>query len=185
MSQVQSQSPYRWVIVAAGGVLGCVAIGAMFSLPVLLLPISKNTGWSVTGVSSAMTIGFLALALASMIWGSLSDRFGPRLVLLAKSTYVWLDQLSKKYGLEVKRLDEIPDEELDELGVSISTRYLPVRVIDVVPGWDSHQPVRFLLQTEAGFEVFVDVHMTDTNVSDKLRQYNRFATAFLTSPPQD
>jgi hypothetical protein len=26
---------YRWVIVAAGGLLGCVAIGAMFSLPVL------------------------------------------------------------------------------------------------------------------------------------------------------
>ena len=32
-----------------------------------------------------MTIGFLALALASMIWGSLSDRFGPRLVVLAGS----------------------------------------------------------------------------------------------------
>ena len=34
------ESPYRWVIVAAGGLLGCVAIGAMFSLPVLLRPIS-------------------------------------------------------------------------------------------------------------------------------------------------
>jgi len=43
--------PYRWVIVAAGGLLGCVAIGAMFSLPVLLTPISQNTNWSVTGVS--------------------------------------------------------------------------------------------------------------------------------------
>ena len=30
------ESPYRWVIVAAGGLLGCVAIGAMFSLPVFL-----------------------------------------------------------------------------------------------------------------------------------------------------
>ena len=29
-------SHYRWVIVAAGGLLGCVAIGAMFSLPVFL-----------------------------------------------------------------------------------------------------------------------------------------------------
>jgi hypothetical protein len=47
-----SHSRYRWVIVAAGGLLGCVAIGAMFSLPVLLLPISRDTGWSVTGVSS-------------------------------------------------------------------------------------------------------------------------------------
>jgi MFS family permease len=78
-------SHYRWVIVAAGGLLGCVAIGAMFSLPVFLLPISRDTGWSVTGVSSAMTIGFLAMALASMIWGNLSDRFGPRLVVVTGS----------------------------------------------------------------------------------------------------
>ncbi|WP_442578236.1 MFS transporter [Mesorhizobium sp. ASY16-5R] len=76
---------YRWVIVAAGGLLGCVAIGAMFSLPVFLLTMSKDTGWSVTGISSAMTIGFLALAAASMVWGNLSDRFGPRPVVLAGS----------------------------------------------------------------------------------------------------
>ncbi|MBB4185693.1 MFS family permease [Sinorhizobium terangae] len=80
-AHIQKQSPYRWVIVAAGGLLGCIAIGAMFSLPVFLRPISEETGWSVTGVSSAMTIGFIAMALASMIWGSLSDRWGPRLVV--------------------------------------------------------------------------------------------------------
>ena len=39
----------------------------------------------------------------------------PRVVMLAKSTYVWLDQLSKGYGRSITRLDEIPDEELDEL----------------------------------------------------------------------
>jgi MFS family permease len=77
-----SDSRYRWVIVAAGGLLGCVAIGSMFSLPVLLRPIARDTGWSVTGVSSAMTIGFLAMAFGSMAWGSLSDRFGPRAVVL-------------------------------------------------------------------------------------------------------
>jgi MFS family permease len=87
MSQaaIKTESPYRWVIVAAGGLLGCVAIGAMFSLPVLLRPISEDTGWSVTGVSTAMTIGFLALALASMGWGALSDRYGPRAVVIAGS----------------------------------------------------------------------------------------------------
>jgi MFS family permease len=74
-------SHYRWVIVAAGGVLGCVAIGSMFSLPVFIRPIAQDTGWSITGVSSAMTIGFLAMALASMFWGNLSDRLGPRLVV--------------------------------------------------------------------------------------------------------
>ena len=39
----------------------------------------------------------------------------PRLVLIAKHTYVWLDQLSKKYQREITRLDQIPDEELDIL----------------------------------------------------------------------
>ena len=81
-------SRYRWVIVAAGGLLGCVAIGGMFSLPVLLQPIARDTGWSVTGVSSAMTIGFLAMALTSMIWGTLSDRFGPLPVVLTGSIVI-------------------------------------------------------------------------------------------------
>jgi glycosidase len=39
----------------------------------------------------------------------------PRVALLAKNTYVWLDQLSKKYQREIRRLDQIPDEELDQL----------------------------------------------------------------------
>ncbi|MFA6439647.1 MAG: alpha-amylase family glycosyl hydrolase [Bacteriovoracaceae bacterium] len=39
----------------------------------------------------------------------------PNVVLIAKNTYVWLDQLSKKYSKEIKRLDQIPDEELDQL----------------------------------------------------------------------
>jgi hypothetical protein len=35
---------YRWVIVAAGAFMGCVAIGAIFSLPVFLQPMSLATG---------------------------------------------------------------------------------------------------------------------------------------------
>ena len=39
----------------------------------------------------------------------------PRLVLIAKSTYVWLDQLSRAYGREIRTLDQVPDEELDTI----------------------------------------------------------------------
>jgi glycosidase len=39
----------------------------------------------------------------------------PQLVLMAKNTYVWLHQLSQKYGRSITRLDQIPDEELDTL----------------------------------------------------------------------
>ncbi len=36
-------------------------------------------------------------------------------VILAKSTYVWLDQLSKKYQMPINILSDIPDDELDQL----------------------------------------------------------------------
>ena len=39
----------------------------------------------------------------------------PGAVLIAKSTYVWLTQLSRQYGRHIGRLDEIPDEELATL----------------------------------------------------------------------
>jgi MFS family permease len=76
---------YRWIIVAAGGLLGCVAMGAMFSLPVFLNAMAHSTGWSRTGISSAMTVGFLAMAVGSIAWGTVSDRIGPRWVVLIGS----------------------------------------------------------------------------------------------------
>ena len=39
----------------------------------------------------------------------------PRVVLMAKATYVWLDQLSKRHQRDIRTLDAIPDEELDRL----------------------------------------------------------------------
>lgn len=39
----------------------------------------------------------------------------PKVVMIAKNSYVWLDQLSKKYRRHIHRLDQIPDEELDRL----------------------------------------------------------------------
>lgn len=39
----------------------------------------------------------------------------PRVVVIAKNSYVWLDQLSKKYERNIRTLDQIPDEELDQL----------------------------------------------------------------------
>jgi len=39
----------------------------------------------------------------------------PTAVLIAKSTYVWLAQMSRQYGRRITRLDEIPEEELATL----------------------------------------------------------------------
>jgi MFS family permease len=76
---------YGWVIVAAGAVITCIAMGAMFALPVYLQPIADETGWSRAGISGAMTVGFIVMGVAGFGWGTLSDRIGARPVVLIAS----------------------------------------------------------------------------------------------------
>jgi hypothetical protein len=59
-------SHYRWVIVADGAFMGCVAID-----------------WSI---SLAMTLDFMTMGVASFGRGMVMDRFGLRIVLLAGSS---------------------------------------------------------------------------------------------------
>ncbi len=73
---------YGWVVVAAGAVITCIAMGTMFALPVYLQPIAEETGWTRAGISSAMTIGFIVMGIAGFGWGTLSDRIGARPVVL-------------------------------------------------------------------------------------------------------
>ncbi|MFP3542658.1 MFS transporter [Rhizobium sp. SIMBA_035] len=75
-------SSYRWVIVAAGALMTCVALGAMFSLAIFQTPIATETGWSHTGIASAMTLNFIVMGIGGFMWGALSDRFGPRPVVM-------------------------------------------------------------------------------------------------------
>jgi MFS family permease len=130
-----TNSRYRWVIVAAGGLLGCVAIGAMFSLPVFLLPISRDTGWSVTGISAAMTAGFIAMAPASIIWGNLSDRFGPRLVVLVGSA-----ALAASLALASRATSLIGFQLVFGLVVGGATAAIFAPMMACVTGWfDTHR----------------------------------------------
>jgi MFS family permease len=85
-----SERRYGWVMVALGAFMTCIAIGAMFSLAVFLQPITEATGWSHTAVSSAMTLNFLAMGAAGFGWGALSDRIGPRSVVLAGAVLLGL-----------------------------------------------------------------------------------------------
>lgn len=126
---------YRWVIVAAGGLLGCIAIGAMFSLPVFLQPIAKDTGWSVTGISSAMTVGFLAMAFASMVWGNLSDRWGPRPVVLIGSTL-----LAVAIALSSLATSLLAFQFVFGLVVGVATAAVFAPMMACVTGWfDTHR----------------------------------------------
>ncbi|MFO1160581.1 MAG: MFS transporter [Reyranellaceae bacterium] len=80
--------PYRWVIVGAGMLISCMSMGSVFSLAVFLQPLTADTGWSRTGVSTAMTLDFLAMGVSAFAWGILTDRFGARSVVLAGSAMI-------------------------------------------------------------------------------------------------
>jgi len=126
---------YRWVIVAAGGLLGCVAIGGMFSLPVLLQPIARDTGWSVAGISSAMTIGFLAMACCSMAWGTLSDRIGARPVVLTGSVVI-----AASLALASRATSLLEFQLLFGLIIGAATSAIFAPMMATVTGWfDTHR----------------------------------------------
>ena len=73
---------YGWVIVGVGIVVTCIGMGTMMSLGVFLQPMSQDMGWSRAGISFAAVLNFLAMGFGSFLWGSLSDRFGTRAVVL-------------------------------------------------------------------------------------------------------
>jgi MFS family permease len=129
------KSHYRWVIVAAGGLLGCIAVGAMFSLPVFLRPISRDTGWSITGISSAMTFGFIAMAVGSIVWGNLSDRFGaPRVVGVGSTA------LAASLALASRSTSLIEFQIIFGLMVGASTAAIFAPMMACVTGWfDTHR----------------------------------------------
>ncbi|KWN06703.1 hypothetical protein WT83_26085 [Burkholderia territorii] len=128
-------SRYRWVIVAAGGLMGCIAIGAMFSLPVFLRAIARDTGWSMTGISAAMTLGFIAMAFASIGWGSLSDRIGTRAVVVSGAVL-----LSASLALASRAPSLLAFQLIFGLAVGSATAAVFAPMMACVTGWfDTHR----------------------------------------------
>jgi len=96
-----SRFDYGWVIVAAGALMTCIGFGTMLSLAVFLAPISEAMGWSRAGVSAAATLDFLFMGLAAFVWGSLSDRYGTRIVVLAGSALLGLGLVTASQAQEL------------------------------------------------------------------------------------
>ena len=139
---------YRWIIVAAGAVMGCVALGAMFALPVLLRPIVADTRWSTTGVSAAMTVGFLAMAVGSPLWGALSDRIGAGWTCLIGSLVLGA-------GLELASMAPslIGFQFAFGLLVGLATSAIFAPIMACVTGWFSTQRSLAVSLVSAGFGV--------------------------------
>jgi hypothetical protein len=81
----------------------------------------QDDGWGAEGFLGDEFVGFGHGRAATAPLGPVVHEYEafspdtdwmPRVVLIAKSTYVWLEQLSKKFGRHIERLDQIPDQEL-------------------------------------------------------------------------
>ena len=78
-------------------------------------PVAKHFGGPAVGDSSIAAVPSFSHAEHEYERFSPDQDWMPRAVVIAKSVYVWLHQLSQTYGRSVNRLDQIPDEELDLL----------------------------------------------------------------------
>lgn len=71
-----------WIVFSAMAVTFAAGPGQSFMFTVFIDPIIEDTGYSRTTISSIYAAGTVVSALAVMIVSRLSDRFGPRLMLL-------------------------------------------------------------------------------------------------------
>jgi MFS family permease len=58
-------------------------MGALFSLGIFLKPIEETMGWSRTGISVIALLNWIFMGVGSFLWGTLSDRYGGRIVAFA------------------------------------------------------------------------------------------------------
>jgi len=76
------------------------------------------------------------------------------------------------------------DEDTEKFGGIKVKKYSPVKVVGITLGWYNSSPVKFVLQTASGKIGFVDLNLSGTNVSEKLRGYNTFESYFAIQNPR-
>jgi MFS transporter, OFA family, oxalate/formate antiporter len=82
MMQTDQRVPNRWVL-AAGGVLMQLALGAVYAWSVFRDPLVKGFGWTIPQVTWAFSIAILVLGFAAFLGGLWMSRVGPRVVGIA------------------------------------------------------------------------------------------------------
>ncbi len=92
-----------------------VLLGSLLTAIDALEEIHRPRGFGPGGPSPDHARRMLADAAAFDERFSPDAGWMPRVVLMAKHTYVWLDQLARRYQREVRRLDQVPEEALAEL----------------------------------------------------------------------
>jgi hypothetical protein len=76
------------------------------------------------------------------------------------------------------------DEQSGAIAMTAVKKFGPLKVVDVVPGWDEEKPARFKLETPDGKQGFVDLNLSGTNVQKEVRNLSRFEDHLLPENPK-
>jgi hypothetical protein len=76
------------------------------------------------------------------------------------------------------------DEQSGAIAMTTVKKFGPLKVVDVVPGWDEEKPARFKLETPDGKQGFVDLNLSGTNVHKEARYLSRFEDHLLAENPR-
>lgn len=129
---------------------------------------SEKAGGGMAGEREAAVPSYADLGNAPARY-SHDSSWMPEVVMLAKSTYVWLWQLSQTYGRPITRLQDIPDEELDRLAERGFT------ALWLIGLWQRSHASRKIKQLQGNPEAKASAYALENyNVADELGGYDGY-----------
>ncbi|HZF39551.1 MAG TPA: hypothetical protein VE715_12050 [Blastocatellia bacterium] len=76
------------------------------------------------------------------------------------------------------------NEESGAITMTPVKKFGPLKVVDVVPGWDEEKPVRIKLETPDSKQGFVDLNLSGTTVQKEVRYLSRFEDNLMAEDPR-
>ncbi|MGH9843708.1 MAG: hypothetical protein ACREEM_33650 [Blastocatellia bacterium] len=76
------------------------------------------------------------------------------------------------------------DEQSGAVSMLRIKKYSPLKVAEVVAGWNEEAPVRLMLETADGKRGFLDLNLSGTNVQKDFRHVGRFGDNLLAEDPR-
>ncbi len=84
---------YGYIVIVAAFCIQMVVFGIFSTFGVFFNPLLTEFGWSRATISGAASLSFLLLGFLAIIVGGLTDRFGPRIIMVACGFFLGLGYL--------------------------------------------------------------------------------------------
>ena len=121
---------YGYIIAIAAFFITAVAWGTMYNFGLFFQPLLTEFGWTRAGTSGAYSLSFFLYGLFSIIGGRLTDRFGPRIIVMISGLLVGLGYLLMSQVHTIWQLYILYGA---LIGIGMSGTYVPL--ISAVSRW--------------------------------------------------